>query len=1800
MQRRASDLAQFRRKSSLSKAFSSNNLKKGKGWDPREVLEVLASWIASAGSPGVAEALILKLAAGGVDFSGNQTKQKSSMLSRRKSVDAVVDRFRFLSLAVDGDQYDMLQVLLPRADSYSIDKALSPAIRNGNMPIAELLVRYGACASRTPEGQDAFRQACVDQSRSDLIALLLRPDSRPSPAWASACMTDAARAACLDAVLHLSRSTADGDYNRAEALKSAIALGRHDIALVIIMGNQPPQPTALGESFQALYENPSIDPPQKLAMAELLLCAGAHGDVVSQALENACDIQFYDMANLLAQYGASIEHNDAAVLKKAIARGQLDLVRSLLTSSAKLSPSLASSCVPLIAKEAPFQARATLLTLLLDKGASGIPLDDMLIDAVKAGDVGSVDLLLNPFFPATSPAATGTSSDRIRPSTVLSRHQVASVDHKSGEALRTAVLRGDVLMAGKILAGQPADETLSMVFPLTATLSPKDRYRMAQLFLKQSLSGPCLQAALRDAINEVPAQRDNEFIKLLLEHKADINFSQGSALTVVIKQKDLGLLDSLLRDASPQTAAARIMDAMDVPEPKERFDMVSMLVNAGAAIGTQEMATALLQTLSERPVDMSLLRTLLQQGGADVNLLEGAIVKKAVSNPDPKVLDMVFGYGKPSPSSVTCAFSEMAPLPSTDSKAWKLRAILAKCSTKEDLHWVLVHEVQSLLKAGGAKASLSSLKILLDGGADPNAYKAAALCHSVIGASSKVTDMLFEARTPLTSASLGAALPHVLRIPDAKERLTLTKKLVEAGAHPLEVNRALVHAIATYTKDVHLQSVLAAAADTSDGEALALSVSKESPETADLLLAKSPSSAEIRGSLLGKAMGIRNRATRHHMCESLLKLGVTTDAASSALLVAARDGDVNLGDLLMAHGASIATKNGQAIVEACRSGSAEVLSILLKQDGRIAKSTLQAGFQAATEVRDLSKRAVVFEKLLGKGVRGDLVDAQLQSAARYGEDGQAVLRVLLVAGADPNFNNGECVVAATRSAFIGNLELLLGLWDEGGSQKKVAQPALARALKACWSLGRDSRFRVVRDLFKAGLQVTEDLHIALNEAVNEDDPEPRLVRLLLDHGASPAANGCKTLVDAVNNSASAVLELLLAKNLLREELDKAFNAAFTTRNFDKWFTESGLETASLLLDKGAHGDSLSGALTLVMKRSTSETIELADRFVTLLIKHGADVNHNSGEPLQQAASRANAAWTKQLLNGRPTMETLSLAFQCIFDTALSQDEVLELFKLFAEYRDGDVRIDIMTVQQGSQPVLVRAISQYPRSTTILETLLDAGLYHDQATTYKICPDIEEAEEMTLLVWAIAQPQKRVSNGMIELLLDRGAKVNTETNLSRTTPLMLAIQNRRPDLVKLLLLEGAEVDVQDHLGRTPLSMATHIGGEISAQVMSLLLAAEPARDDGSLHNAARDLNLPVVKALVQSGHDPDFPSPLHQGRSALAELCLHGSDSAEMTGDRERSMQKVMTFLIDAKSDLSIRSGDKTLLQLCFDAADPVSTTRCFLKSGMWKHVNKPFNHHTANGYTYSPTMYIRKLLPPSSFSEPLLKILSANRASDVYYAASGGAQPDDAVGLPHDMAVQERARKARLERLAEESQEFSIAMARKREIASVEQQILAQKAEMEDMRRRKLHGEDVAAVRARAQLEESLASAAHARRLQEQHALADSSIGRARAMAATELEADEARQRKALEWEARMNAERVDNARALSSIRVGERQEVERLDKGAEQRIKSRLEAQRKLVESQEKLAKRLADGSHGSVGMSDARRQIGYVTEMN
>lgn len=1357
LQRRALEASQIRPKSGLSRAFSSNNLKKGKNAEPRELVEALFACVANGQPPGVAEAILAKLAAAGIELGSPTARPKSGMLSRKKSIDSFVDRGKLLRLAVENDQPDMLSVLLPHADPVSLDTSLPLAVRKGNSQTTELLLRYGANLGQTADGQDAFRQACLMYGQAKIISLILHSDGRPSPETLSACLVDAVGAGDLEAVLYLTRSVADSNYNEAESLKTAVRLCRHDLALATIMGNKPPQRPGVDDAFGILIDNTSMPPTAKLQMAELLLCAGARGPILSRALQQAWETQFLQMANLLAAHGASMGDNDASVLKDAIRREEHAFVETLLGGSS-ISPVLASECVPCIPKQTSPELRAATLKLLLRSGASGEPLHEMLIDAAEANDLSCIGLLLKPYIrQRASVSGNPVSPMENDQDASYFRHAVASTDYKDGEALRTAVLRGDELLVKKLLEGRPSHDTLAKVFPLTSKLGAQDRYKIVETFLQGSLAGPSLHSALQDALAEERTSRDGALIQLLLEHNADINYKQGSGLRTIISDMDIQLLSVLVQKASPQTAAARIADVMAVSDHRTRHDMMVLLLRSGAAIGAPEVAAALLKALEETPVDMSLLRLLLQSGSADINLLEGKIVQRAVRNPDPKVLELVLGLGKPSAETITRALTDLGPLPSTEAKTWKLKVILSKSHKDEDLSAMLVNEVQSLVKHHKRSPSFSTLKHLLESGADPNAYNAAALHHAVRSSDTQMTDILFSSRVPPTASSLGSALPHALRIADPMDRLTFTKKLVESGADPLELNRALIHAINTFTDDLSLLSALAEAADASDGEALAKAVNKEAVDVVDMLLARTKHTEAIRNSLLETALAITDREKRREICSRILKAGTAPTSTSAALLIAARDGDLPLGDILISHGATISPESPSPVVEACRHGSTSVLGVLLKASPTTDPTVLKRGFQAATEVGDLNKRAVIFEMLLERGVTGEIVDMQLGSAARYGDDGHEILRVLLAAGADPNYNRGDAIVAATKSAFMRNLELLLGLWDEKSEQKRPSHPTLSQALKASWKLTPGTRFDVMQDLFKAGLTAGEEVHVALSDAVNEEEPDEKLIKLLLDHGASPTSNNCKALVDATNNEAHGSLKLLLGGGLSAEHLGQVFVSVFTEEKFLAWFTDRGYATAKSYIDKGVQGSAISSPLVLVMREHGSAKSDLSAAFVELLLTASPDVDYNNGEPLRLAASQANVAWTSALMAKKPNVQTLSFAFQHIFDTALTEDDALDLFKLFADYRDGETRIDVTVQQRDVQPILVRAMTQYPRKATILETLLDAGLYHDQMTTYKIHEDIEEEEEMTLLTWALAQPQKRISPALIEVLLERGGK-----------------------------------------------------------------------------------------------------------------------------------------------------------------------------------------------------------------------------------------------------------------------------------------------------------------------------------------------------------------------------------------------------------------------------------------------------------
>src|SRR3569833_2164212 len=303
-------------------------------------------------------------------------------------------------------------------------------------------------------------------------------------------MIDAAKKGCVETVLRRSRSTADGNYNNAAALKEAIAKSRVDIALAILTGNKPPTGQALNQAFRNLFAHPTVMPNEKMALADILLCAGAEGDVVAAALVQSSQTGFSEMVGLLVANGASLEYNDAGVLRDAISQSKISLVQQLLAPRSTLSPIYASECLERIPKQIGNEDRHTLLELLLRKGAGGQALDDCLVEAAECGVLASVRLLLSPHF--TSRPGEGLDPRRGSRGLVFDRHDTASVDYQNGLALQIAIMTANRPIVDVMLSSKPSAEILGGVFPYINILPPTKQNQKTKSHHTTNNKDPCV------------------------------------------------------------------------------------------------------------------------------------------------------------------------------------------------------------------------------------------------------------------------------------------------------------------------------------------------------------------------------------------------------------------------------------------------------------------------------------------------------------------------------------------------------------------------------------------------------------------------------------------------------------------------------------------------------------------------------------------------------------------------------------------------------------------------------------------------------------------------------------------------------------------------------------------------------------------------------------------------------------------------------------------------------------------------------------------------------------------------------------------------------------------------------------------------------------------------------------------------------------------------------------------------------------------------------------------------------------
>lgn len=257
-----------------------------------------------------------------------------------------------------------------------------------------------------------------------------------------------------------------------------------------------------------------------------------------------------------------------------------------------------------------------------------------------------------------------------------------------------------------------------------------------------------------------------------------------------------------------------------------------------------------------------------------------------------------------------------------------------------------------------------------------------------------------------------------------------------------------------------------------------------------------------------------------------------------------------------------------------------------------------------------------------------------------------------------------------------------------------------------------------------------------------------------------------------------------------------------------------------------------------------------------------------------------------------------------------------------------------------------------------------------------------------------------------------ANVDYVAPKSRLTALMLAAKAGRSDVVALLLKANASPSSRDRFDATALLYASRAG---HLTCVECLVKANASTNDGSLHEAARNLHHEVVAALLIGKHSANYPSQAqkHNGHTALQELASRAEDRGDML-----RLEQTIKALADAKADpLSqhVPSGGKNSLFLALENPQPLSVTKALLKVIMWAKINDSANvyiHYMPSGtkWYFSPTMYLNGgcFGGNPKYVEELRSILYKAQCQDRWYPEYGPSEahkllPPAVVGVPQDI-----------------------------------------------------------------------------------------------------------------------------------------------------------------------------------------------------
>ena len=763
-------------------------------------------------------------------------------------------------------------------------------------------------------------------------------------------------------------------------------------------------------------------------------------------------------------------------------------------------------------------------------------------------------------------------------------------------------------------------------------------------------------------------------------------------------------------------------------------------------------------------------------------------------------------------------------------------------------------------------------------------------------------------------------------------------------------------------------------------------------------------------------------------------LGVEINCGSS-------DDRLVLLELLLRHGANINYGQGAALKAAVDDSAWRILEELVKHDPSAIMLDRVFSHARSTLKGDESRYNAYYILLSVAGAIFSELNSAVVDIAGERSQHKKLWKVLLSRDVSANYSDGEAIIATIKHRNFGFLPMLL--------EKRPLMAVLNKALLLAMKDTPKFRLIPVKMLLEAGASDSV-LDGILNQAVKEQDPD--LIGLLLEYHKSlgPGAADSVSLIAVSGNVEQ--LRCLLANVTDRSIVSKALDAVTNHHIVRKLPT--GLECACLLLDKDVEQRCRDKALASYVDDIWG-TNELDQAYVTALLDHSADVNAFSGQCLQNAARNGRAGLFQQLMSHSATSSTLTAALPFLFNSSMAEEEVTEIIHdCFACQNKPQVNESLAL-----EHLTYLSLLHYPAGHGILQTLLKYGYSALWEKPVTIRRDVGE-ERANALVCALAQDREgKISPEVLRTLLEANGtydpyvevttcaknpiavEVDFATHVSKITPLMIAASNNRLSAVQLLLEHNANVDLIDRSQRSAQSYAGENG---YLEVVQKLHTRGAKVNDGSLHEAARELHYPVVRYLLQGGHEPDFRSTLHEGRSALAETLLKAQI---LTIDRRPDLEKTIQVLLDAKADPTIKYDNKNALYCALANERPCEVLGAYLATDQWKTLDAKYNWYTdASGKCYSATMYLeRGPWQGKPFDrQKLMELLRMEGCEDRYFVWEG-EQPEDMLGLPDELAETYRAQRAIIDshrlqlRLNREAHNQQLEFGQERHVLTLEQ-----------------------------------------------------------------------------------------------------------------------------------------------------------------